>query len=100
MDETVKMTLKGKPFTFTALSFKQLRALRPQFQIVKGIGSDDMPNDEQITAIAEICATSLSDQHAGITAEAVEDMLTLATVGDAMKAVAGISGLVKAPTGE
>lgn len=91
--ESVKLTLKGRTLTFTALSFKQLRVLRPSFAVAAGITGNGVPDDEQIDAVVAICHASLSSAQPDITVETVEDLITLATIGPAIAAVAGVSGL-------
>jgi hypothetical protein len=100
MEDFVKLSLKGQEFTATALDFDQLQALEQPFEALKGLGEGGgMPTAEQRTAIVTIVTASLQFKHAGTTEAQVAKLLTLANIGSALQAVAGISGLEKAEPG-
>ena len=99
MNDFIKLALKGQEFTFTALDFEQLQALEQPFEALKGLDGGGMPTAPQREAIVEICTASLQFKHPGVTKEAVAKLLTLANIGPALQAVAGISGLEKGDAG-
>jgi hypothetical protein len=93
MNDFIKLTLKGQEFTFTALDFEQIQALEGDFEKLKGL-TGSMPDATQRASIVAICTASLQFKHPGITADAVAKLLTLANIGAALQAVAGVSALV------
>lgn len=92
MKDFVKLDLKGQEFTFTALDFEQLQTLEGDFAALSDLGG--MPTAAQRTAIVAICTASLQFKHPGVSPEAVAKLLTLANIGGALQAVAGVSSLV------
>lgn len=99
MKDFIEIDLKGQKHTFTALDFEQLQALEEPFEALKGLAGGGMPDAQQRAAIVAICTASLQFKHQGITPEAVAKLLTLANIGPALQAVAGISGLAQGEAG-
>lgn len=95
MKDFVKLSLKGEEFTFTALDFGQLQELEGDFAALKGLDGGGMPDAAQRKSIVAICTASLQGKHPGITAQEVANRITLANIGPALQAVAGVSSLVQ-----
>lgn len=88
----IKVTLKGEDFTFTALNFGQLQELEQDFETLKGL-TDGMPTAVQRAAVVSVVHASVSCKHPSVTRAALTELLTLANIGAALKAVVGVSEL-------
>jgi hypothetical protein len=96
LNETVKLTLKGAEYTFTALDFEQLQQVEKDFEAIADLRQNALPSREQRDAIVHVVRTALSAAHPELTDADVAKLVTLATIGPCMAAVAGVSGLEKA----
>ncbi len=89
--EGVVIRIAGRDWTVPALTFRQLRRLQPQIELLATIGTVATP--EQIAAVSEIVHAALSRNYPSLTAEDVEEMLDLGNAARVISAILRGSGL-------
>lgn len=92
----VKMRVGGRDLVIPALTIKQVRSLRAQFDTMQSIGNA-APNDDQIGAITEVIHSAVVRNYPDMTQEGLEELLDLSTMQAVVKAIMGQSGLETTP---
>jgi len=89
--EGVTIRIAGRDWMVPALTFKQLRRLQPQIELLATIGAAATP--EQIAAVSEIVRAALSRNYPELTTDDVEEMLDLGNAARIIGAILRGSGL-------
>lgn len=89
----VKMRVGGRELIIPALTIKQVRALRGQFDAMQGIKENVMPSDEQIGAVTEVIHSAVVRNYPDMTIDTLEELMDLTTMQAVVKAIMGQSGL-------
>ena len=96
----VKMRVGGRELIIPALTIKQVRGLRSQFDAMQSIGDNVAPTDEQIGAVTEVIHSAVVRNYPDLTLDDLEELLDLSTMQAVVKAIMGQSGLEVVSSGE
>jgi hypothetical protein len=89
--EGVVIRIAGKEWTVPPLTFRQLRRLQPQIELLATIGAAATP--QQIAAVSEIVHAALSRNYPALSTDDVEEMLDLGNAARVISAILRGSGL-------
>lgn len=92
----VKMRVGGRELIVPALTIKQVRSLRAEFDQMQGI-KDAAPTDDQIGAVTRVIHSAVVRNYPDMTQDDLEELLDLSTMQAVVKAIMGQSGLEVTP---
>ncbi len=93
----VVVRMGGRDWTVPPLSFKQLRGLQPQLELLAKLAGTASPRD--IGVISDIVLAALSRNYPEITLDEVEAVLDLGNAGRVITAILTGSGLSRGEGG-
>ena len=88
----VELRLGGRDWIVPPLNFRQLKTLAPLFARIGAIGA--RLGEQEIDDIVRLVHAALSRNYPDLAAEDVAELIDLGNAASAVRAVAGVSGLV------
>lgn len=97
--EGMTVVLAGEERVLPPLTLRSLRRLTPQLKALASLAPDALPNEDQITAVAEVVHASMIRNYPDVTLEQVEEMVDLGNLETVISAVMSVAGLEKRKPG-
>jgi hypothetical protein len=92
LHDGVKIKLGGKDYIVPPLSFKRLKNLKPEMEVIKTVAPQTELTDDQIEAMIRIIHAAISRNYPDLKEEDLFDLLDLGNIGKITAAVMGQSG--------
>ena len=90
--EGLKINLGGEERVVPPLSFKRLRNLKAEMEVIQTVQTGTELTDEQAGAMIKIVHAAITRNYPDMTEDELSEMLDLGNIGKITKAVMGQSG--------